>query len=191
MIRLETPDVERPAPRLEEKFLQTRTILVYGEINQKLSQIVTEQLLLLSAESNEPIKVIINSQGGQADSGFMIYDMLRFVTAPVKTIGAGLVASAGALIFVAPPAEQRLSLPNTRFMIHQPIGGIGGSVQDMTIEAKEIIKLKQRLNEIFAGQTGQPYEKIERDTDRNFWMGAEEAKEYGLVGQIVASISDV
>lgn len=177
--------------RLVEKLLQTRTILIFGEINQKLAQSVTQQLLLLASESDEDIKLFINSQGGHVESGDTIFDMIRFVKPPVKVIGTGWVASAAALIFVAPPVEQRFCLPNTRFLLHQPLGGIRGSAKDLAIEAQEIIKMRTRLNEIFAHQTGQPLEKIEQDTDRNFWMGAEEAREYGLVGHIVESIGEI
>ncbi len=177
--------------RLVEKLLQTRTILIFGEINQKLAQSVTQQLLLLASESDEDIKLFINSQGGHVESGDTIFDMIRFVKPPVKVIGTGWVASAAALIFVAPPVEQRFCLPNTRFLLHQPLGGIRGSAKDLAIEAQEIIKMRTRLNEIFAHQTGQPLEKIEHDTDRNFWMGANEAREYGLVGHIVESIGEI
>lgn len=185
-----TPE-EEPKFNLQEKFLQTRTILIFGEINQKMAERVTQQLLLLSNISEEEIKIIINSQGGHVESGDTIFDMIRFVTPKIKVIGTGWVASAGALIYSAPPVEQRYSLPNTRFLLHQPLGGIRGSAQDLAIEAEEILRMRRRLNEIFAKQTGQPLEKIEHDTDRNFWMGAKEAKEYGLVGHIVEKFSDV
>ncbi|MFN7036748.1 MAG: ATP-dependent Clp protease proteolytic subunit [Bellilinea sp.] len=185
----------RPAfePRLDvqEKFLKTRTILIFGEINQKMAERVTQQLLLLSELSDEDIKIIINSQGGHVESGDTIFDMIRFVRPRVKVIGTGWVASAGALIYAAPPVELRYSLPNTRFLLHQPMGGMRGSAQDLAIEAQEIIRMRRRLNEIFARQTGQPLEKIERDTDRNFWMTAEEAKAYGLVGHIITNIAEI
>lgn len=186
-----TPQEEEPKFNLQEKFLQTRTILIFGEINQKMAERVTQQLLLLSSISDEEIKVIINSQGGHVESGDTIFDMIGFVTPKIKVIGTGWVASAGALIYSAPPVERRYSLPNTRFLLHQPLGGIRGSAQDLAIEAEEILRMRRRLNEIFARQTGQPLEKIEHDTDRNFWMGAKEAKEYGLVGHIVEKITDV
>ncbi|NCB32053.1 MAG: ATP-dependent Clp protease proteolytic subunit, partial [Clostridia bacterium] len=125
------------------------------------------------------------------ESGDTIFDMIRFVTPKVKIIGTGWVASAGALIYSAVPVEQRLSLPNTRYLLHQPLGGIRGSAVDLAIEAQEIIKMRRRLNETFAAQTGQPLEKIEHDTDRNFWMSAEEAKAYGLVGRIVQNAAEV
>ncbi len=182
---------EQPKMNFQEKFLETRTILIFGEIDQKMAERVTQQLILLSTISNDDIKVIINSQGGHVESGDTIFDMMRFVIPKVKVIGTGWVASAGALIYSAPPVEQRYSLPNTRFLLHQPLGGIRGSAQDMAIEAQEILKMRRRLNEIFAKQTGQPLEKIEKETDRNFWMGAEDARKYGLVGHIVTRIDQV
>ncbi len=130
----------------------------------------------------------MNSQGGHVESGDTIFDMIRFCKAPVKIIGTGWVASAGALIFVAPPVERRVCLPNTRFLIHQPMGGTMGSAVDMAIEAQEIVKMRKRLNQIFAAQTGQPFKKVEKDSDRNYWMSAAEAKEYGLVGKIIGKV---
>lgn len=191
MINFEAQTEEAPKPGLEERFLQTRTVLVFGEINQKLARSVTQQLLLLSTISDDEIKVFINSQGGHVESGDTIFDMIRFIKAPVKVIGTGWVASAGALIYVAPPREQRYCLPNTRFLLHQPMGGIMGGAIDLAIEAQEIVKMRQRLNEILARQTGQSLEKIQSDTDRNFWMNAQEAKEYGLVGHIVETFGEI
>jgi ATP-dependent Clp protease, protease subunit len=190
--RDETPEKEEkkekePKSKLEEKFLETRTILLFGEISQKSAREVCEKLILLSALNDDPIKLIINSQGGHVEAGDTIHDMLKFVKPKVKILGTGWVASAGALIYVAVPVEQRYSLLNTRFMLHQPSGGVGGQATDISIEAQEILKMRDRLNKIFSVQTGQPVERIERDTDRNFWMSAEEAKQYGLVGKIITS----
>jgi ATP-dependent Clp protease protease subunit len=181
---------KEPKSKLEEKFLETRTILLFGEISQKSAREVCEKLILLSALNDNDIKLIINSQGGHVEAGDTIHDMLRFVKPKVKILGTGWVASAGALIYVAVPVEQRYSLPNTRFMLHQPSGGVGGQATDISIEAAEILKMRERLNQIFSVQTGQPVEKIERDTDRNFWMSAEEAKAYGLVGKVISSQTD-
>jgi ATP-dependent Clp protease protease subunit len=178
---------KEPKTRLDEKFLETRTILLFGEISQKSAREVCEKLLLLSSINDNPIKLIINSQGGHVEAGDTIHDMIRFVKPSVKILGTGWVASAGALIYVAAPLEDRFSLPNTRFMLHQPSGGVGGQASDISIEAQEILKMRDRLNRIFSVQTGQPVERIEKDTDRNFWMSAEEAKEYGIVGKIVSS----
>ena len=185
---------EKAAPpfrsRLEDRIFKARTILIYGGIDQKKAQEVSEKLIAFSAESDEPIKVFINSQGGHVEAGDTIHDMLRFVKAKVLIIGTGWVASAGALIYAAVPVERRFSLPNTRFMLHQPSGGVGGQASDINIEAQEILKMRERLNKTFADQTGQPVEKIERDTDRNFWMSAEEGKQYGLVGKVISSQAD-
>jgi ATP-dependent Clp protease, protease subunit len=179
-----------PSP-MENLFLETRTILIYGEINMKLAQEITGKLLVLSHKSDDDIKIYINSPGGHVESGDTIFDMIRFVKPKVKIIGTGWVASAGALIYSAAPVEDRYSLPNTRYMLHQPSGGVGGQASDISIEAQEILKMRARLNETFHQQTGQPLERIERDTDRNFWMSAEEAKAYGLVGKIIKSSSDL
>jgi len=182
----EKKDKEKePKLKLEEKFLETRTILLFGEISQKAAREVCEKLILLSSLNDNDIKVIINSQGGHVEAGDTIHDMLRFVKPKVKILGTGWVASAGALIYVAVPVEDRYSLPNTRFMLHQPSGGVGGQATDISIEAQEILKMRERLNKIFSVQTGQSVEKIERDTDRNFWMSADEAKQYGLVGKVI------
>ena len=176
---------------LNQKLLETRTILLFGEIDMDMAQNITRQLLVLAADSDEPIKLIINSPGGHVESGDTIYDMIRFVGVPVKVIGTGWVASAAALIYVAAEKENRYSLPNTRFLLHQPMGGARGQATDIAIEAEEILKMRRRLNETFARQTGQSVEKVENDTDRNFWMSAVDAKEYGLVGSIVESINQV
>jgi ATP-dependent Clp protease, protease subunit len=180
-----------PKFNLLDKLLETRTVLIFGEVNMKLAQEVTRQLLVLAADSDEEIKVIINSPGGHVESGDTIFDMLRFVKPAVKVIGTGWVASAGALIYAAVEKENRLSLPNTRFLLHQPMGGAVGQASDIAIEAEEIIKMRKRLNETFAAQTGQPLAKIEKDTDRNFWMSAAQAQEYGLVGRIIQSMNEV
>ena len=176
---------------IEEKLLKSRILMIYGAIDQKLAKEITSKLLILSSESKQEIKIYINSQGGHVESGDSIFDMIRFCKAPVKMIGTGWVASAGALIFVAPPVESRFCLPNTRFMIHQPLGGLVGSATDLAIEAQEIVKMKKRLNETIARQTGQTYKKVAKDTDHNFWMNAEEAKSYGIVGKIISSETEV
>jgi ATP-dependent Clp protease protease subunit len=187
----EKEEAKNGFPNFAQKLLETRTILLFGEINMKVAESISRQLLLLASESDEPIKLIINSPGGHVESGDTIHDMIRFVGAPVKVIGTGWVASAGALIYAAAEKENRYSLPNTRFLLHQPMGGARGQATDIAIEAEEILKMRRRLNELFAAQTGQPIEKVEEDTDRNFWMSANEALEYGLVGQIVNSIDEI
>lgn len=176
---------------LTNKLLETRTILLFGEINMKVAEQISRQLLILAADSDDDIKLIINSPGGHVEAGDTIHDMIRFVKPRVKIIGTGWVASAGALIYAAADKDDRFSLPNTRFLLHQPMGGARGQAADIAIEAEEIIKMRRRLNEIFARQTGQPIEKIEEDTDRNFWMTAKEAVAYGLVGHIIESVNEV
>lgn len=172
-------------PSIAQNLFKARTILLFGEINQKVAQAVTAQLLGLAAENDEPIKLIINSPGGHVESGDTIHDMIRFVKPRVLVLGTGWVASAGAHIFLGAAKEDRFCLPNTRFMIHQPAGGVGGPATDIAIEAKEIIKMRKRINEEIARETGQPYERVAVDTDRNFWMSADEAKEYGIVSHII------
>lgn len=168
-----------------ERLFQARTVVISGEINQKVAASVISQLLALAAESNDDITCYINSQGGHVEAGDTIHDMVRFLTPRVRMVGTGWVASIAALIFVAVPREDRYCLPNTRFLLHQPAGGAGGSAADIEIEAREILKMRDRLNKVLAEQTGQPLEKIEDDTRRNFWLSAEEAKKYGIVGKII------
>jgi len=176
---------------VSKKLLDVRTLTIFGDINQKTAKEITEKLIILSNNSEEVIKIFINSQGGHVESADTIFDMIQFINAPVKIIGTGWVASAGALIYSAPPVDNRFCLPNTRFLLHQPSGGVGGEATDIRIEANEIVKMKTRLNKILAKQTGQQLAKIDKDTDRNFWMTAEEAKKYGLVGKIIHSIKEL
>ncbi len=176
---------------LAGRLLKVRTILVVGEINQKLAQQVMGQLVVLDQESNDPITVFINSQGGHVESGDTIYDMIKFVRSPVRVVGTGWVASAAITIFLGAKKENRFSLPNTRFLIHQPSGGAFGAAADIQIEAEEIVKMRQRINEIIASETGQEVKRVENDTERNFWMSAEEAKGYGIVGKIIANRREI
>ena len=148
---------------------------------------MTEQLLYLSAINDEPITMFINSQGGHVESGDTIHDVIRFIKPKVKMIGTGWVASAGITIYLAADKKNRYSLPNTRYMIHQPAGGVQGQSTEIQIEAKEILRMRKRVNKLIAKATGQTLEQIEKDTDRNFWLSAEEAKDYGIVGKIVES----
>jgi ATP-dependent Clp protease protease subunit len=185
------PTSTRWTEGLRERLFKARTLIISGEINQKLASEVMGQLLAMSADSDDPITVFINSQGGHVESGDTIHDMVRFVPAPVRMVGTGWVASAGALIYVAVPRERRFTLPNTRFLLHQPAGGTRGSAADLAIEAKEIVKMRERLNRMFAERTGQPLERIIDDTRRNFWLDAEAAVEYGLAGRIIQSAEDL
>jgi ATP-dependent Clp protease protease subunit len=186
------PQNARTFDPLAERLFQARTIIISGEINQRVAERVTAQLLAMSAADPKAlITVYINSQGGHVEAGDTIHDMIRFVSSPVRIVGTGWVASAGALIYVSVPRDQRFCLPNTRFLLHQPAGGMGGTAADIDIEAREIVKMRERLNKIFARETGQPVEKIEDDTHRNFWLSADEAKEYGLVGTIINGQGDL
>lgn len=190
--RPEKEKKEELGPQIGNILFKNRTVLLFGEISMKLAQGISAQLLALAADDDKkPIRLVINSPGGHVEAGDTIHDMVRFIGAPVKVIGTGWVASAGAHIYLAAKKENRLALPNTRFLLHQPSGGAGGRAVDIDIEAREIIKMRRRLNEIIAKETGQPIEKVERDTDRNYWMSAEEAKVYGVVGKIIDSIKDV
>jgi len=176
---------------LVARMLATRTVLVSGEVNEKLAERVIGQLLVLDAENHDPIRIIVTSQGGHVDSGFAIHDMLRYVSSPIRTIGTGWVASIGVPILLAAPKEHRYSLPNTRFLLHQPSGGAGGQASDIRIAAEEILKLRERINLLIASETGQDVERVAKDSDRNFWMDAEQALEYGLVHKIISQASEV
>ena len=180
-----------PYDPVAERLLRARTIIISGEITQRLASAVSSQLLALAAEAETEITVFINSQGGHVEAGDTIHDLLRFIRPRIRMIGTGWVASAGALIYVAAPREQRFCLPNTRFLLHQPAGGAGGTASDIDIEAREILRMRDRLNRIFARETGQPLERIEEDTHRNFWLGAEAALRYGLVGRIIEHSTDL
>ena len=170
---------------------KSRTVLIFGEIDMKLAERVTAQLLAHAEEGKDDIRVIINSPGGHVESGDTIHDVMRYVGPRVKIIGTGWVASAGAHIFLGAEKENRFCLPNTRFLLHQPLGGVRGQASDISIEAEEILKMRERINRLIARETGQTYEKIEHDTERNFWMGAEEAKAYGIVARVVNRADEV
>jgi ATP-dependent Clp protease protease subunit len=163
---------------------------VFGEIDMRLAERVTAQITALSAESDKPIRMIINSPGGHVESGDTIHDMIRFCGVEVKAIGTGWVASSGAHIFLGADKENRLCLPNTRFLLHQPTGGVRGQASDIQIEAEQIIKMRDRVNRMIARETGQTYERIAKDTQRNYWMSAEAAVEYGIVGKIIHRIDE-
>src|SRR5437016_2679352 len=179
------PSVAPPYNLIAERLFRARTVIISGEITQRIAAGVTAQLLALAGESSEEITVFINSQGGHVEAGDTIHDLVRFLSPRVRMVGTGWVASIAALIYVAVPREDRYCLPNTRFLLHQPAGGSGGSASDIEIEAREILKMRDRLNREFAQQTGQPLERIEEDTRRNFWLTAEEARRYGLVGRVI------
>ena len=182
---------ERQPSLIESNLFQSRTVLLFGEINDKVARSITAQLIALSSDNDKPIRMFINSPGGHVESGDTIFDIIRYVRAPVQVVGTGWVASAGALIFIAAKKENRFCLPNTRFMLHQPSGGTMGKASDIAIEAKEIIRMRQRLNETFAKETGQTLEKVTRDTERNYWMSADEAVTYGLVSKVVNLATEI
>lgn len=174
-----------------EKLLQSRSIIISGEINQTLAEKVATQLLILQEMGNEPIKIFINSQGGHVEAGDTIHDMIKFVKPRVIIIGTGWVASAGITIYLAANKEDRYSLPNTRYMIHQPLGGFNGQATDISIEATEILRVRERINSLISTATGQPLEKVQKDTDRNYWLNSSEAVEYGIVNKIISSYDEL
>jgi ATP-dependent Clp protease, protease subunit len=183
-----------PEPQMSDvakALFKSRTVLIFGEVDMKMAERVSAQLLAYAAEGEGDIRVIVNSPGGHVESGDTIHDMIRFVGPRVKMIGTGWVASAGAHIFLGAKKENRFCLPFTRFLLHQPLGGVRGQASDITIEAEEILKMRERLIREIASETGQTYERVVQDTERNFWMGAEEAVKYGLVNKVVKSASEV
>jgi len=178
---------EKKENAISEKLLKTRTILVSGEINKKSAEKVIVQMLLLEADNDSPIKILIDSPGGDVDAGYAIFDMARFIKPEVYMIGMGLVASAGALILLAAPKERRLGLPNSHYLIHQPLSGIRGVATEIEIHAKEIEKTRQKINKLISDETGKSLKQVAKDTDRDFWLSAEEAIEYGLISKIISS----
>lgn len=181
----EEEEEKKSADPLIVKMLKTRTILLSGQVNKDLAERTIRQLLLLDEENDKAIKIFIDSPGGDADAGFAIFDMIRFVKSPVWTVGMGLVASAAAIIQLASPREQRVGLPNSHYLIHQPLSGIRGVATDIEIHARELEKLREKINRLIADETGAVLEQVEKDTDRDFWMNAEEAIRYGLISKII------
>ena len=187
----EEKDGAQNGDALSMKFLKTRQILLSGEVNKALAEKIVRQLLILEADSDDPIYVYIDSPGGDVNSGYAIFDMIRFVKAPVYTIGMGLVASAGALIYLAAPKERRLALQHSQYLIHQPLCEWKGTATELEINAREIEKTRAGLNKLIAEETGKDEAQVAKDTDRDYWLNAEEAKEYGLVGKIIKSRKDL
>ena len=178
--------------QLMQKFLNTRQIILSGEVNKDLAEKVIRQLLILEADSaSKPIYVYIDSPGGDVDAGFAIFDMIRFIKPPVYTIGMGLVASAGALILLAASKNYRLGLPNSHYLIHQPLSGIKGVATDIEIHAKEIEKIRTKINALIAEETGKNAADVAKDTDRDYWLSADEAVNYGLILQVIKTRSDL
>ncbi|MCA9728038.1 MAG: ATP-dependent Clp protease proteolytic subunit [Candidatus Eisenbacteria bacterium] len=179
-------------PKMMERFLRARTILVSEPISSNLARSVYQQLIMLEREdAKKPITVIVNSPGGEADAGFGMYDMIRFVSCPIRTVVAGLCASAGVMVFLAGDRGQRFSLPNSRFLLHQPSSQSWGQASDLEIAAREILRLRDQYNRIVAEETGKTLKVVTEDADRDFWMSAEEAAEYGLVNRVVVSRADL
>jgi ATP-dependent Clp protease protease subunit len=176
---------------VDEKLFNSRAITIFGEINDKIARSVTERLLALAAENDEPISIYVSSPGGHVESGDVIYDIIKFIKPTVRVIGTGWVASAATTIYLAAAKENRFALPNTRFLVHQPSGGSRGSATDIAIQAQEIVKMRARINQLIADETGQPLDRVAKDTDRDYWMSAQEAIEYGIVGRIVKSVAEI
>jgi ATP-dependent Clp protease, protease subunit len=177
--------------QIEQLIFKSRFVLIFGEIDDKMARRTSEQLIALAQESDAPIQVLISSPGGHVESGDVIHDMIRFVRAPVTTIGTGWVASAGTHIFLAAEKTRRLCLPNTRFMIHQPSGGAGGQATDIAIQAREIIKTRERIAHVVSKQTGQKFDKVKADMERDHWMSPDEAMAYGIVSRVVQRQSEL
>ena len=187
----EAAEVAKQFAFLENTLLKNRTLTIFGEITQAVAQRSAERLLALSFESDDPITLFIGSPGGHVESGDTVFDMIRYIKPTVRTVGTGWVGSIAPHIYLAADKESRFALPNTRFLIHQPAGGFGGDASDIEIHAREIVKTRERINQIIAEQTGQPLDRVQQDTDRDYWMSAEESVEYGLVGRIIESVADL
>jgi ATP-dependent Clp protease protease subunit len=187
----EIEEKEAPQDFLAGKMLKTRTILLSGEIQKTLAEKTIRQLLLMEAMGDDPIRIFIDSPGGDADAGYAIFDMLRFIKPPVWTIGMGLVASAAAIIQLAAPKERRVGLPNSHYLIHQPLSGIRGVATDIEIHARELDKLREKINRLIADETGNPFEQVEKDTDRDYWMSAQEAVQYGLISKVITKRGEI
>lgn len=185
------PGPDRSTAAMMTKFLEARTVLLFGPVDQKVSERIATQLLYLDHLSDEPIKLVINSPGGHVESGDTIHDMIGFLRSPVAVIGTGWVGSIATHIFLGAAKERRFCLPSTRFLIHQPSGGAGGKASDIAIQAKEIVKLRERIAQVIADRTGQSVERVRNDIDRDFWMSTDEAKDYGILGTVVKSIREV
>lgn len=172
---------------LEQKVFDSRYIFVIGGIDDKVAKDTARRLIALADESDEPINILVSSPGGHVESGDVIHDVVKFIGVPVNMIGSGWVASAGTHLFLAVPKERRFCLKNTRFLIHQPSGGMGGQASDIAIQAKEIIRMRERIARVIAEETGQPLDKVLKDIDRDYWMSAQEAIDYGLVSRVISS----
>ena len=193
-----TQEDDSPATRtsarsgfMDEKLFKSRAITLFGSIDDKLARSVTERLLALASDGDDPITLYISSPGGHVESGDVIYDMIKFIQPVVKVVGTGWVASAATTIYLAAERANRFSLPNTRFLVHQPLGGARGDATDIAIQAEQIVKMRARINQLIANETDQPFDRVAQDTDRDYWMTVEEAVEYGIVGKVISSVSEI
>ena len=183
--------IERMSSLTESLSFKSRFVLLFGEIDHATARVACERLIALAQDSDAPITMLISSPGGHVESGDAIHDLIRVVRAPVTTVGTGWVASAGTHVFLAAPKARRVCLPNTRFMIHQPSGGAGGQSTDIAIQAKEILRTRERIARVIAAETGTPLERVRQDMERDYWMNAGEAIEYGIVSRIVERHTDL
>lgn len=168
------------------RLLKDRIIFASGEVNDTMADLIVAQLLFLESDDpNKDIQLYINSPGGSVSAGFAIYDTMNYIKPDVSTICIGMAASMGAFLLASGAKGKRFALPNSDIMIHQPSGGAQGQASDIQINAEKILKIRQKLNEILAERTGQDLEKIERDTDRDYWLSSEEAKKYGLIDKVI------
>lgn len=186
------PEKQLPTPRVVEKhYFDARIVMMTGEVNHAMAERICVNLFALAQASSEPITMIISSPGGHVESGDMIHDTIKFIKPRVRVLGSGWVASAGALVYIAAEKKDRFVLPNTRFLLHSPSGGVGGKVTDIAIQAREMQIMKDRLNKLISDATGQPVAKVEKDTDRDFWLSAKEAIDYGLATHMITSMSEM
>lgn len=182
---------QAPNPSLDDKLLGTRSIMVSGEINKQSADSFIKQMLVLDSQSSDPITVYINSPGGDVDAGYAMFDMVRFVSSPVRMVGCGLVASAATLLYLAVDKEKRYALPDSSYLIHQPMSGMEGVATDIEIHARQMEKLRAKLDGVIAKQTGKSLEEVSKDTERDYWLDSEEAKAYGIVGSIITRKSEL
>ena len=191
----EKPETTKPEAQggrfIDEKLFKSRSITIFGDIDERIARSVTEKLLALAADSDDPITIYISSPGGHVESGDVVYDMIKYIKPVVRVVGTGWVASAATTIYLAAKKEHRFSLPNTRFLVHQPSGGSRGRASDIAIQAEQIIKMRERINKLIADETGQPLERVAKDTDRDHWMTVAEAIDYGIVGKQISSIAQL
>jgi ATP-dependent Clp protease, protease subunit len=187
----EAADAAKQFQFVERTLFERRTLTLFGEIDTDVSRRTTEKLLALAYGSDDPITLYIASPGGHVESGDTIFDVIRFIKPVVRTVGTGWVGSIATHIYLAAELENRYCLPNTRFLIHQPAGGFGGTAADVEIHAREILKTRARINQVIAERTGQPLERVQRDTNRDFWMDADESREYGIVGRVINSMTEL